>query len=182
MQKELSTGKNSLQEAWCLESGSSKKLYFYCCKHPGCNYKTTRSGHMKRHERTHTKEKPYKCTMCSYTASRSDHLRRHMKIHSKTICALTSSPAELRPIAFHSATSSPTVSSSPILSVAPSPVDYRPLSFDSATTSPVASPSPVLSASSSPTLAPFAPTVQSLPSNYLGTRAKDEDGMWSNYP
>ena len=132
---------------------------------------------MKRHERTHTKEKPYKCTMCSYTASRSDHLRRHMKIHSKTICALISSPADLQPTVFHSATSSPTVSPSPVLSVAPSSVDYHPLSFDSATTSPAVSPSPVLSASSSPALAPFAPTVQSLPSNYMRARAQDEDGM-----
>ena len=99
-----------------------------------------------------------------------------MKIHSKTICALTSSPAELRPIAFHSATSSPTVSPSPVISVAPSPVDYQPLSFDSATTSPAASPSPVLSASSSPNLVSFAPTVQSPQSNYMGARAQDEDG------
>ena len=139
MQKELSTGRRRSLGAWFVESVSSKKLYFYCCKHPGCGYKTTRSGHMKRHERTHTKEKPYKCTMCSYTASRSDHLRRHLKIHLKTICA-----------------SNPTT------------VDSHPSSFDSATTSPNVSPSPVLSASSSPSspsFIPIAPTQQ--PINYI---------------
>ena len=104
---------------------------------------------MKRHERTHTKEKPYKCTMCSYTASRSDHLRRHLKIHYKNICATNSS--------FHSEST-------------------RTLSDTSASTSPVMSPSPVLSASSSPSLTPLAPSPAAVPYSYLGTNAYDDGG------
>ncbi|KAK8807176.1 hypothetical protein WA158_003935 [Blastocystis sp. Blastoise] len=57
----------------------------YCCKYAGCNYKTIRPGHIRRHERIHTKEKPFKCQYCDYCASRSDHLKRHMKVHQKYI-------------------------------------------------------------------------------------------------
>jgi len=56
---------------------------YYCC-FEGCNYQTIRPGHLRRHERTHTKEKPYCCKYCSYQASRSDHLRRHEKIHERS--------------------------------------------------------------------------------------------------
>lgn len=59
------------------------------CTFPGCNYETNRSAHLKRHERIHTKEKPYKCPFCNYCASRSDHLRRHYKIHGKVLAPLT---------------------------------------------------------------------------------------------
>ena len=98
---------------------------------------------MKRHERTHTKEKPYKCELCSYTAARSDHLRRHVKIHYKNISA-----------------SRPLIHEEPMLSES------------STMSSPAVSPSPVLSASSSPNLAPsdsptsFAPYGDFLPQPY----------------
>ena len=57
----------------------------YCCCYDGCDYRTIRPGHLRRHERTHTKEKPYCCKYCSYQASRSDHLRRHEKIHERSL-------------------------------------------------------------------------------------------------
>ena len=63
----------------------------YHCPYPGCNYETNRSAHLKRHERTHTKERPYKCQFCDYCASRSDHLRRHYKVHGKALCAIATS-------------------------------------------------------------------------------------------
>ena len=111
------------------ESLAPKKVYYYCCKHPGCTYKTIRSGHLKRHERTHTKEKPFKCHLCSYTAARSDHLRRHIKIHSRGHrCASSSSSAVYQ--------------------------DVEPFSASSTPSSPINSPSPVLSASSSPLVQP----------------------------
>lgn len=67
---------------------SSDSDCIYHCPYPGCNYETNRSAHLKRHERTHTKERPYKCQFCDYCASRSDHLRRHYKVHGKALCTI----------------------------------------------------------------------------------------------
>ena len=67
---------------------SSDSDCIYHCPYPGCGYETNRAAHLKRHERTHTKERPYKCPFCHYCASRSDHLRRHYKIHGKLLSSL----------------------------------------------------------------------------------------------
>ena len=122
MQAQRIQGESFLAERLGLETTSSKKVYYYYCKHPGCTYKTIRSGHLQRHERIHTKEKPYKCQFCSYTAARSDHLRRHMKIHTKGIRALTSTNyLDVEPSLSTSSTNSPTVSPSPVISASSSP-------------------------------------------------------------
>ncbi|PVH81139.1 hypothetical protein DL98DRAFT_348813, partial [Cadophora sp. DSE1049] len=49
----------------------------HICSH--CSREFARSEHLSRHERTHTKEKPYQCLVCCRTFSRSDLLRRHEK-------------------------------------------------------------------------------------------------------
>lgn len=67
---------------------SSDSDCMFHCTFPGCNYETNRSAHLKRHERIHTKERPYKCPFCNYCASRSDHLRRHYKIHGKLLTSI----------------------------------------------------------------------------------------------
>ena len=149
MEKDLSYGRLHTVLVENVGIHSSGKIYYYHCKHPGCTYKTTRSGHMKRHERIHTKERPYKCTFCHYMASRSDHLRRHMKIHYKTICA----------------------TDSPVLSDGPSRVICT-----SSSPSPATSPSPVISASSSPSLVPIAPAATPIPCSFLEPCAYDNGG------
>ena len=60
-----------------------EKLYH--CPYDGCTYTTMRAGHLRRHERIHTNEKPYCCKYCSYHASRSDHLKRHERIHERSM-------------------------------------------------------------------------------------------------
>ncbi|KAJ2004973.1 hypothetical protein GGI06_005501, partial [Coemansia sp. S85] len=37
---------------------------------------------LKSHERTHTDERPYACSLCEQRFSRNHDLKRHMKIHS----------------------------------------------------------------------------------------------------
>ncbi|PNS17540.1 hydrogen peroxide stress regulator 1 [Sphaceloma murrayae] len=47
-----------------------------------CDRKFTKTEHFKRHQRSHTKERPYECPTCQKRFSRSDVLFRHTKLHS----------------------------------------------------------------------------------------------------
>ncbi|KAL3478797.1 hypothetical protein BJX99DRAFT_269024 [Aspergillus californicus] len=47
-----------------------------------CDRRFKKTEHFKRHERSHTKEKPYECTVCNKRFSRSDVLSRHAKGHN----------------------------------------------------------------------------------------------------
>ncbi|KAE8353144.1 hypothetical protein BDV28DRAFT_113119 [Aspergillus coremiiformis] len=47
-----------------------------------CDRRFKKTEHFKRHERSHTKEKPYECDVCHKRFSRSDVLSRHAKGHT----------------------------------------------------------------------------------------------------
>ena len=53
------------------------------CRHPNCGGAFQRQEHLKRHETSHTGDRPHECRVagCKFKGSRSDNLKQHMKRH-----------------------------------------------------------------------------------------------------
>ncbi|MTI11633.1 C2H2-type zinc finger protein, partial [Sansalvadorimonas verongulae] len=54
----------------------------YICDQDGCNKSFTRSSHLTRHKRTHTKKRPFACDQCNKSFSQSGVLTAHKRIHT----------------------------------------------------------------------------------------------------
>ncbi|CAD6588741.1 MAG: hypothetical protein CYPHOPRED_004511, partial [Cyphobasidiales sp. Tagirdzhanova-0007] len=64
-------------------TGANTKLH--PCDFEGCDRKFKRLEHKRRHERSHTQEKPYGCDVagCGRYFSRSDNLTQHKRTHKR---------------------------------------------------------------------------------------------------
>lgn len=60
------------------KSGKTPSSHRHVCKY--CSTAFSKSEHLKRHERSHTREKPYVCE-CGKKFSRADSLTRHLRLH-----------------------------------------------------------------------------------------------------
>ncbi|KAE8163484.1 hypothetical protein BDV40DRAFT_299420 [Aspergillus tamarii] len=62
-----------------------------------CDRRFKKTEHFKRHERSHTKEKPYECNVCHKRFSRSDVLSRHAKGHNGPAAHTTTKALKQQP-------------------------------------------------------------------------------------
>jgi len=60
---------------------STGRLRAFSCPLEFCQRPFRRLEHLKRHVRTHTRERPYPCAQCGRSFSRQDNLLQHIRIH-----------------------------------------------------------------------------------------------------
>lgn len=59
-----------------------------------CPSTFAKSEHLKRHERSHTKERPYICAICDKKFTRGDSLTRHLRLHESGNVAMDNGQGE----------------------------------------------------------------------------------------
>lgn len=61
--------------------GSSSRPKNHLCDYPGCDKAYSKPSLLEQHKRTHTGERPFKCTACDKTFLRKSHLQAHEISH-----------------------------------------------------------------------------------------------------
>ncbi|VEL36064.1 unnamed protein product [Protopolystoma xenopodis] len=63
-------------------TGGPAKTKQYACEAAGCGKRFARVDELKRHQRTHSDQRPFPCTLCDKAFTRSDHLTTHRRTHT----------------------------------------------------------------------------------------------------
>ena len=59
---------------------------FFVCPEPGCDYKSSHTGHVERHFRKHTGERPFQCKFCDKKfTEKSGCIKVRFKVLSKKL-------------------------------------------------------------------------------------------------
>jgi uncharacterized C2H2 Zn-finger protein len=82
-----------LAELYSSVTGSTERDRKDACTFCGKIFQ--RTGDLKRHIRSHTGEKPYKCDMCEMAFVQSAHLKRHQQRTHVTMATLDGSRADI---------------------------------------------------------------------------------------
>ncbi|XP_077560875.1 zinc finger X-chromosomal protein-like [Haemaphysalis longicornis] len=69
-------------DAWPQDEQSERPLGRFQCSY--CPYSSKVNAHVIRHEKTHTGERPFVCSLCSKSFTQGAHLQKHLRtVHAK---------------------------------------------------------------------------------------------------
>ncbi|EJT97170.1 STE-domain-containing protein [Dacryopinax primogenitus] len=83
MNQPMPTPPSSVASSFFEMQAPMMKTKVFACQLHTCGRVFKRMEHLRRHQRTHTMEKPYACAKCCKRFSRSDNLAQHVRTHGR---------------------------------------------------------------------------------------------------